>query len=249
MSLQLFRFDECAVRISDQSGDPWFVASDLCRALGLAQVTRALDRLDPEDRGVTSIKTPGGWQDCNIVNESGMYSLILASRKPDAKRFKRWVTAEVLPTLRKTGAFSVVPAASFDIPTTLPDALRLAADSIDRAEKAELLLADAAPKLVTYNTVMSADGLFGFREAASLLAVPGLGSNNLVVQLLKDRVLYRDERGKLKAYRSHIEQGRFKAIEKAYQVPGRDDHKISVEIKITQTGIDWLANKYGKGAA
>lgn len=166
--------------------------------------------------------------------------IIVAQLSPEftAKLVDRWQELE---------ATAQLPA--FKIPETMSDALRLAADSIDRAEKAELALADAAPKLVTYNTVMATDNLFGFRDAAAMLAVPGLGGNNLVVKLLKDGVLYRDDKGKLRAYRSQIEKGRFKAVEQPYQVPGRDEHKVSMAIKITQAGIDWLANKYGKGAA
>jgi len=140
-------------------------------------------------------------------------------------------------------------APAFQIPETMADALRLAADSIEQLEKAKLALADAATKLVTYNAVMATDALFGFRDAAAMLAVPKLGGNNLVLQLLKDKILYRDDKGKLRAYRTHIENGRFKAVEQPYQVPGRDEHKISFQIKLTQVGLDWLAQRYGKESA
>lgn len=86
-------------------GEPWFVAADVCRALGLNNTAMALERLDEDEKGVSSIHTLGGEQQMTIVSESGLYSLILGSRKPEAKRFKRWVTGEVLPSIRKTGAY------------------------------------------------------------------------------------------------------------------------------------------------
>ena len=87
---------------------PWFVAADLLRALDLDR--KALERLDDEEKGVSSIHTPGGPQEVAIVNESGLYSLILGSRKPEAKRFKKWVTAEVLPAIRRTGRYESAAA-------------------------------------------------------------------------------------------------------------------------------------------
>lgn len=88
-----------------RDGEPWFVAADICIALGLGNNREALTRLDDDEKGVSSTDTPGGKQEVAIVNESGLYSLILGSRKPEAKRFKKWVTAEVLPAIRRTGRY------------------------------------------------------------------------------------------------------------------------------------------------
>ena len=109
MELQLFNFGESPVRITDQNGSPWFVATDVCRILDLEQVTRALDRLDEDEKGVTTIKGLGGPQTCNIISESGLYSLVLTSRKPQARAFKKWITSEVLPAIRKTGSYGHAP--------------------------------------------------------------------------------------------------------------------------------------------
>ena len=84
-------------------GEPWFVAKDVCEVLGIGNTSQALSYLEDDERGVTTNDTPGGNQQVSIVNESGLYSLILRSRKPEAKLFKRWITHEVLPTIRKTG--------------------------------------------------------------------------------------------------------------------------------------------------
>jgi prophage antirepressor-like protein len=100
----IFAFDSHAVRVhTDEHGEPWFVAADVLSVLELDR--KALERIDEDEKGVNSIHTLGGNQDMTVVNEPGLYSLILGSRKPDAKTFKRWVTHEVLPAIRKTGRY------------------------------------------------------------------------------------------------------------------------------------------------
>lgn len=86
-------------------GEPWFVLADVCRALDIKNVSDAASRLDDEDKGVAPADTLGGKQTVRIINESGLFTLVLRSEKPEAKRFKRWVTSEVLPAIRKTGSY------------------------------------------------------------------------------------------------------------------------------------------------
>ena len=107
--LQTFTFDGRAVRIVlGQDGEPWWIATEVGPILGLAtdghRTTRALDN---DEKGLLTVETPGGPQEVVGINESGLYSLILKSRKPEAKAFKRWVTHEVIPAIRKTGSYSV----------------------------------------------------------------------------------------------------------------------------------------------
>lgn len=96
------------VRTVMQDGSPWFVAADVCRALELNDTFKAVERLDDDEKGANLIRTPGGNQEMTVVNEPGLYSLVLGSRKPEAKAFKRWITHEVLPSIRKTGSYSVL---------------------------------------------------------------------------------------------------------------------------------------------
>lgn len=103
---QTFAFDSHALRVIMRDGEPWFVAADVCAALGLGNTRMAIDRLDDDEKGISSIDTLGGRQDLIVVSEPGLYSLVLGSRKPEAKRFKRWVTHEVLPSIRKTGRYA-----------------------------------------------------------------------------------------------------------------------------------------------
>ena len=86
-------------------GEPWFVAADVCRALGLGNSSMAVSKLDDDEKGVITSDTLGGKQEMSTINEPGLYSLILRSRKPEAKAFKRWITHEVIPAIRKTGGY------------------------------------------------------------------------------------------------------------------------------------------------
>lgn len=110
MSTELipFDFEGRPVRVvTDAQGEPWFVAADVCAVLELPNTTRALARLDPDEQALISIQgISRGNDQVNVVNEPGLYSLVLGSRKREAKRFKRWVTHEVLPAIRKTGAYA-----------------------------------------------------------------------------------------------------------------------------------------------
>jgi len=111
-----FDFEGRQVRIvTDAQGEPWFVAADVLSTISLDR--KALERLDDDEKGVNSIHTPGGVQEMTTVNEPGLYALVLGSRKAEAKRFKRWVTHEVLPAIRKTGSYAVPPIAALPAPT------------------------------------------------------------------------------------------------------------------------------------
>lgn len=100
-----FNFGKRQVRTLLINDQPWFVATDVCEALAIVNTARALSRLDDDEKGTHAVSTLGGTQNLSVVNESGLYSLILTSRKAEAKRFKKWVTAEVLPAIRKHGRY------------------------------------------------------------------------------------------------------------------------------------------------
>lgn len=114
-----FDFEGRPIRVvTDSQGEPWFVAADVLATIGLDR--KALERLDEDEKGVSSIHTPGGGQEMTTVNEPGLYTLVLGSRKAEAKRFKRWVTHEVLPSIRKTGSYAV-PGALASLPAPTQD--------------------------------------------------------------------------------------------------------------------------------
>ncbi|WP_454199508.1 BRO family protein [Nocardia sp. Marseille-Q1738] len=112
MSTELmpFTYEGATVRTVVIDGEPWFVARDICNILGLPNLSMAMQRLADDEKGVNRIDTPGGPQEMAVVSESGMYALVLRSDKPEAARFRRWITTEVLPTIRKTGGYNTAPA-------------------------------------------------------------------------------------------------------------------------------------------
>ncbi|WP_347099654.1 BRO family protein [Staphylococcus ureilyticus] len=108
--LQIFNFEELPVRTLTVDEEPYFVGKDVAEILGYKRTADAIrEHVDLEDKGVGKIQTPGGNQNVTLINESGLYSLIFSSKLESAKRFKRWVTSEVLPTLRKTGTYQTKP--------------------------------------------------------------------------------------------------------------------------------------------
>lgn len=105
-NIQVFEYQNSKVRTVDMDGEAWFVLKDVCAVLGISNNRMAADRLDDDEKGVSLIDTLGGKQEMVIVNESGLYHIILRSDKPEAAPFRRWVTNDVLPTIRKTGSYN-----------------------------------------------------------------------------------------------------------------------------------------------
>ena len=161
-------FEGAEVRaVIGPDGEPRFVAADVCRVLDIGNVSDAVRRLDDDERGLDSIDTPNGCQFMTLVTESGLYSLVMGSRKPEAKRFKRWVTSEVLPAIRKTGSYGQQDAlAALNDPATLR---ALLGDYAGRVQALEAGAAAAAPKLEVYDRIVASGDTVGFREAAKLV--------------------------------------------------------------------------------
>lgn len=113
-AMSVFAFGDNMVRVSDRNGDPWFVLADVCQVLEIRNRADAAARLDDDEKGVVTTDTLGGAQEMTIINESGLYSIVLTSRKPEAKRFRKWITAEVIPSIRKTGRYEMASAQSAD---------------------------------------------------------------------------------------------------------------------------------------
>ncbi|MDZ7620894.1 MAG: BRO family protein [Candidatus Competibacteraceae bacterium] len=131
-----FSFVTQSVRVLMIDDAPWFVAADVLSVLTLDR--KALERLDSDEKGVSSIHTPGGPQEMTIINESGLYCLILGSRKPEARKFKKWVTSEVLPALRKQGRYAMPGGADPFVTLTQNDFTDLVERCIERGVTAAL---------------------------------------------------------------------------------------------------------------
>ncbi|GGA31375.1 phage antirepressor [Psychrobacillus lasiicapitis] len=171
--LQVFNFESHSVRVIEQEGDPWFVAIDVCEFLGLTNPTMALSRLDDDERAKYNLGRQGN---TNIINEYGLYSLILASRKPVAKKFKRWVTHEVIPSIRKHGAY-MTPETIEKVLTDPDTIIQLATNLKEEQTKrraAELKLEEQKPKVLFAESVETSQSSILIRELAILLKQNGI---------------------------------------------------------------------------
>jgi anti-repressor protein len=185
------------VRTVARDGEPWFVAADVCGILGISNPSQALSYLDDDEYEMVAaalISSEARPQDfINLVTESGLYSLILRSRKPEAKAFKRWITHEVLPAIRKTGRYEVAAAAPA-IPQTYAEALQLAADQARQIEAQAVALAEAAPKVEAWDHLASAEGDYAVDRAAKVLSnhpLVSVGQRRLFTILSEMKWIYR----------------------------------------------------------
>jgi anti-repressor protein len=200
--------------------EPRFVATDVCAVLGIANPYSSLALLDDDEKGLHSMETPGGPQDVTVVNEPGLYSLILRSRKPEAKAFKRWVTHDVLPAIRRTGSYSVATAPRLPDLASPEGVLALAKQFVETAEA--LVIADAKvkelePKAVAHDRYLTADkGDRLVREVAKLL---GWKERDLRAFLLDEGLIFRKQalcgNGQYDVYARHAEH--FRPVERVVE--------------------------------
>jgi len=169
-ALDIFTYSGQQVRTVLVDGEAWFVAADVCRILEHTNPTMALAGLDDDEKGLRNVDTLGGQQSMAVINEPGLYSLIIRSRKEEARAFKRWVTHEVLPAIRKTGQFGSA------LPTNFAEALELAAVKVREIEALEAKAIADAPKVAAYNQLMDAEGFYTMEAVAKL---GGIGRTTL----------------------------------------------------------------------
>lgn len=195
--LQVFERKEFGrVRTLTREGEPWFVAADVCKALELGQVTRAVSRLDDDERGlfqVTHPQSPAHLIEVNAVNEPGLYTLVLGSRKPEARAFKRWITHEVIPAIRKRGAY-MTPATIDNIVADPDFGIRLLSELKQEREARQRLEEQSerdAPKVLFADSVAASRQSILIGELAKLLKQNGvdIGQNRLFRQLREEGYL------------------------------------------------------------
>ena len=181
------------VRVVECEGEPWFVAKDVCECLELTDVSKTISLLDDDEKGTNSIRTPGGEQQMLVVSEPGLYSLILRSRKPEAKAFKRWVTHEILPSIRKTGHYGAPETEDEILARALVIAEgRLGMLSHAVSELQEQIALDA-PKVELAEAIMETEECVSINQFAKILQQRGLdiGANRLYRDLRRDGYLMR----------------------------------------------------------
>ena len=173
--LQVFESQEFGkIRALEIDGNPWFVGKDVAEKLGYKLPRKAIiDHVDEEDKGVTKWNTLGGTQDIKIINESGLYSLVLSSKLPSAKRFKKWVTSEVLPAIRKHGAY-LTDEKAYDVthnPNALADLLLQAGEQL---KQKKLIIQEMTPKAVFADAVEASKSSVLIGELAKILKANGI---------------------------------------------------------------------------
>ncbi len=186
-----------SIRTLNINGEPWFVASDVCKALGIANNRDAVARLDEDEKGVALTDTLGGVQNLTTVNEPGLYALVLSSRKPEAKAFKRWITHEVIPSIRKHGGYVAGQEHMSDeelMAKALLMAQKTIADRDARISALQVEVAVAQPKAAYFDELVDRNLLTGIRETAKEL---GIKQKVFVDFLLNKKYLHRSKSGKL----------------------------------------------------
>lgn len=193
------------VRTIEIDGEPWFVGKDVAEALGYSDTDKAIrNHVDAEDKLTRQFGGSGQNRNMTAINESGLYSLILSSKLPTAKDFKRWITKEVIPSIRKTGGYQMPSTPEQRIAAALIDAQRILSEYEEKnqalAMENSALAVDKAimqPKADYFDELVERNLLTNFRETANQLHV---GQNELISFLLSHKYLYRDKKGKLMPY-------------------------------------------------
>lgn len=227
------RFGE--VRTVTINGEPWFVGKDIASVLGYRDTSDALKKhVDTEDKLTGRFADSGQNREMYIINESGLYSLILSSKLPQAKEFKRWVTSTVLPAIRSAGGY-IAGEERMDDDQLMAQALIVASRKLEQ-RTAQLRAANAAieemaPKAAYYDAVAASDGDKSFRETAKMFGVP---EKKFIAFLIDCGYVYRDARGTLIPYADHMKRGEFTVREVV--INGVETLRSASQTKITPKG-------------
>ena len=204
--LQIFTYNGNEVRTVQKDGEPWWVLKDICEVLGISKYRDTAARLEDDEREPIRVDTLGGAQEMLCVNESGLYNVIIRSDKPEAKPFRKWITSEVLPSIRKHGAY--MTPETLEAAILNPDLLiRLCTALKDEQDKNKALQAANStlavdnqimkPKADYFDEIVDRSLLTNFRETAKQLQI----KEKEFIRLLLDRkYIYRDKKGKIQPY-------------------------------------------------
>ena len=217
------------VRVVKISGEPWLVGKDIAEALGYSNSRDAISKhVDDDDKGVAKCDTLGGKQDLQVINESGMYSLVIGSKLPGARKFKRWITSEVLPSIRKHGAY-MTPEKIEEVLMNPDVIIRLATELKEERQK----VLELKPKADFYDTVASSESLLSMADVAKVLD-RGIGRNRLF-KLLRSRGILQ---GNNVPYQRFVDAGYFKVVENSYMAG--DNAIVSTVTYVKQKGVDYI---------
>ena len=241
--------------IIDENNEPWFVGKDVAKALGFTNTRDAIrTHVFEEDKGVDLVDTLGGRQKMTIVNESGLYALVFGSQLEDAKKFKHWVTSEVLPAIRKHGAY--MTDGVIERTLTDPDYLIMLATNL-KEEKAKRALAEAQnernkPKVLFADAVSASNKSCLVGELAKMISQEAIrtgksqkkiGQNNLFAWLRNNGYLCKSGERKNQPKQVYIEQGLFE-MKKGSYVDSSGANVVTTTTKVTGKGQIYFVNKF-----
>ena len=211
MDNKLVTFESAAfgkIRTLTIDGEPWFVAADVCRALKIGNPSMAVERLDDDEKGISTIDTLGGKQRMTVINEPGLYSLVLSSRKPEAKAFRRWITHEIIPTIRKYGGYMTKSLLEqvLENPNLIYEFARRMLAEQQKNERLRQELDRAKPKADYYDAFIHPESCTNIRATAKELKVP---EKMFTAFLIRKRYLYRAPSGGLMPYAKAADDGLF----------------------------------------
>ena len=238
-SLQLFNYNEKQMRTVIINGTTWFVLKDVCDILGITHIKDTVNRLDSDEVGQTEvIDSLGRKQLAYIVNESGLYNVILRSDKPEAKPFRKWVTSEVLPSVRTTGVYLTGNATDRILQD--PDfIIQLATQVKERNAQlaaAKEKIALDAPKVEYFDRAVERGDNLSFRDTAKVL---GVSQSTLINFLGINHYIYRDQKGRLRPYSQYEQNGLFTVKEFEKETSGYS----SVQTLVTFKGRNYFSKK------
>lgn len=230
-----FVYDGQTVRVIEVDGEPWFVARDVATVLG-ARMSSDISRMaDPEDKRSHKVRTLGGEQSMQVLNESGLFTVLIRSNAPMAKPFRRWVTAEVLPQIRKTGAYTAQP--QLQVPQSLPEALRAYAREVEAREAMEAYAKELEPKGEAYDAFLSGDGTYSIGNVTKM---HGLSQNKLVARMRSAGVMIAKGAMRNTPYQRYMHH----FAVKAYDFTRADGTVgISYTTRVQPSGVDFLRRK------
>lgn len=230
--LQIFNNEEFGtIRIKTIDGEPWFVAKDVADKLGYAQTSNMMNRIDEEDSKSSILD--GMNMKSSLINESGLYSAIIGSKLDSAKRFKHWVTSEVLPSIRKNGGY-IANQENLTPEQIVANALIVAQNIISQKDKQ---IEEMKPKADFFDAVADSKTAISMNEVSKVLGIKGLGRNNLF-EFLRDNAIL--DRWNV-PYQKYIDCGWFRVIEQKYTKNG-EEH-ISIKTLVYQKGVDAIRRK------
>lgn len=200
-NIQIFKYENNDVRTVEMNGEPWFVLKDVCGVLGLSNHKVTAQRLDRDEVSQTYLTDSiGRKQETTVINESGLYSVILRSDKPEAKPFRKWVTSEVLPSIRKNGGY-IAGQEQMTPEELMAKALLVANKTLAErdARISELTVQNTimSPKAEYFDEMISRNTLTNFRETAKEL---GISEKAFIRFLIDKKYIFRNQRGKLMPY-------------------------------------------------